>query len=95
MTGTTFFIILLVAVCVAIVYWNYRHHHHFHFDPQKLDSALHAEFQNQEEVPREQIVKHFKQTFRCTSKEALYLLGKAKKEGLVELGETTVRRIAK
>lgn len=95
MTGTTLIIILLVAVCVAIVYWNYRHHHHFHFDSKKLESVLLDEFKDQEEVPREQVVKRFKQTFRCTSKEALYLLGKAKKDGLVELGETMVRRVSK
>ena len=87
--------ILVVAVCLALVYFNYRHNHHFKFNKEKLSAAVDKIFAepNAQTMQKNDFLWKLKHIYGCTHKEANFLLGAAKKLGMIAEEGQNVRKL--
>ncbi len=85
MNNYTLLILLAVALCVAVVIFEYVHKKHRRFHAESLKLAVQAIFSGKEngQMLQKEFLKALRKHFHCSPKEALYLSGLARKQGLV------------
>ena len=88
----TLLIGIIIAVCTLLVIYNYLHKKHLHFTLPELKNFIDKVFEQADSSTVEK--KHFlaalKAHYHCSSKEAMFLMGKARENGLVDVEEKNV-----
>jgi len=96
--NTTFTIITIAVVLVmlALVYFNYIHKNHIQFTEDELKANIKKIYSdnNVTVLRKKDFVRLLKNVYSCSSKEALYLLGQARKLDVVEDNNREVKLAA-
>ncbi|MBQ9533835.1 MAG: hypothetical protein IJR71_07780 [Prevotella sp.] len=91
MNGTLVFGII-IAVCALLVIYNYLHKKHLHFTLPELKDFIEKVFEqaNSASVEKKHFLAAMKEHYHCSSKEAMFLLGKARENRLVDVEDKNV-----
>lgn len=91
--STTIWIYVIIALCFALVIYNYLHKKHIHFTVAELATFINKVFEqaNASSVEKKHFLASLKQHYHCSSKEAMYLLGKARENNLITVEEKNVK----
>ena len=89
----SFVFIIFLAVAIILVVFNYLHKRHIHYNPDDLRKSVQKilEKQNGKPINKADFLIELKSAYRCSHKEANYLLGKAREHGFVTLVDSEVR----
>ena len=91
MDGTLVFGII-IAVCTLLVIYNYLHKKHLHFTLPELKTFVEMVFEkaNSSAIEKKHFLAALKEHYHCSSKEAMFLLGKARENHLVDMEDKNV-----
>ena len=89
----SFVFIIFLAVAIILVVFNYLHKRHIHYNPDDLRKSVQKilEKQNGKPINKADFLIELKRAYRCSHKEANYLLGKAREHNFVTLVDSEVR----
>lgn len=93
MSHVTTVAIILVIAGLALVIFNHLQKRHVKCTPDELKRAISSFYADDpgKTVPMKQFVKSMVRQFNCSRKEAFYLLGKAREQQIVRIGEEGVQ----
>lgn len=86
MSKSLLFIIILLVIIVTIIISQYYHKRHREYQMAAIEEAVRGAFaRGVETVGKEQLVASVKKRLHCSSKEAHYILGVAKRKHIVDV----------
>lgn len=85
MSNTVIIIVAVIVLCVALVAYNHHSNKNRRFHVEGLGAAVKEILSNQPggHMKREEFLRALRAKYNCSPKEALYLLGYARKHNLV------------
>ena len=91
--NSTLILTIVLLVVVALVVVNYLNKKHIRYNPSDLQNSTQKILEKQAGKPitKANFLIELKRTYRCSHKEANYLLGKAREHGFVTLVDGEVR----
>jgi sensor histidine kinase regulating citrate/malate metabolism len=94
MSQTTIMTIIVLVVVFAIVICTYLYKKHIDYNEQDLEDSILKVFETNANdiLPKSKFIMALKDKYKCTQKEALYLLGVARKNGIIEEEEKMISR---
>ena len=92
MNQTVLILIIVLAVVIVIVLFAYLHKKHIDYNENDLEQFSRNLFEKNAggNIQKSQFIRELKEKYKCTQKEALYLLGVARKNGIIEMEEKTI-----
>ena len=92
MNTTTLVVLAVVIICLVLVGVNRYHHRQHHFNADNLRQVVKniLSLQPDHIMQRADCLKALRDPYNCQSKEALWLLGRAKEKGFVKYDEKWV-----
>lgn len=92
-TNTILIVAVIILACMAIAYFGYRHRHYIQFSKENLKANIGKVFDEAGEkaMPRQDFLMKLKDVCGCTQKQAVMLLGEARKAGLIAVEGKDVR----
>lgn len=95
MDHTTLITILLIAACLGLVVYNFLHKKHIHYNADELKKAVGRIFDDSHShtVSKKKFLESLKNQYSCTQKDALYLLGMARKLHFVTMTDKEVELV--
>lgn len=86
MNNSVVFIIIVLVVVFAIVASSYLHKRHKEYKMVDIEKAVRSAYTGDvQTVGKEELVKAIKKHFHCSSKEAHYIIGVARRKKLVDI----------
>ena len=80
----TFFVVLIAVF--AIIVFSYLHKRHHEYKMADIEKAIRKAYANGvSSVSKEELVKVVKAYFHCSSKEAHYIIGVARRKKVVDI----------
>ena len=94
MTNTTIVTIIILVVVFALVIFNYLHKKHIHYNPDDLKKSIDRIFEGKEgqALTRIEFLKRLRTEYNSSRKDALFLLGKASDNGLIEIDGQEIKK---
>ncbi len=87
---TLLFIVVLVFI-VILVAASYLHKRHVEYKMSDIEKAVRSAYQEgSSSVKKEELVKAVKKYFHCSSKEAHYIIGVARRKKIVDIAAEKV-----
>lgn len=85
---------VIIVVCMGIAYFGYRHRHYIQFSKENLRANIGKVFDEAGEkaMPRQKFIMKLKDVCGCTQKQAVMLLGEARRAGFIAVDDKEVRR---
>ena len=82
MNQVTLFIFAVLAIVVVLVVFSYLHKRHVEYKMVDIENAVRSAYsEGVTSVEKEALVKAVKKYFHCSSKEAHYIIGVARRRG--------------
>lgn len=93
-TNTILIVAVIILACMAIAYFGYRHRHYIQFSKENLKANIGKVFDESGEkaMPRQDFIMKLKDVCGCTHKQAVMLLGEARKGGFIVIEGKDVRQ---
>lgn len=86
MNGTMFFVIVIIAIIVAIIIASYLHKRHKEYRMSDIEKAVRSAFPDHVvEIEKKALGNAIKRHFHCSSKEAHYIIGVARRKKLIDM----------
>lgn len=86
MNQAVVFIIIVLAVVFGIVASSYLHKRHKEYKMSDIEKAVRKAYSGDtQSIDKEDLLKAIKKHFHCSSKEAHYILGVARRKKLVDI----------
>ena len=88
-------IILVLVIIIAIVISIYLHKKHIHYNEAELQRSITDFFdQRGDDVAREKdVLRMIQKKYNCSRKDTYYLIGVARKKGLITQDGNKIRRV--
>ncbi len=95
MTHSNIIIVLVLVIIIAIVVSIYLHKKHIHYNEAELERSIIDFFdQRGDDVAREKdVLRMVQKKYNCSRKDTLYLMGIARKKGLITQEGNMIRRV--
>lgn len=91
MSNVTFILTVTLIVVVGIVTSSYLHKRHVEYKMVDIEKAVHSAYpEGISSISKEELVKAVKKYFHCSSKEAHYIIGVARRKKLVDIAAEKV-----
>ncbi len=91
MNQTVISIAVVLVVVFGIVAFSYLHKRHLEYKMVDIEKAVQSAYQEGvSSVQKEMLVKAVKKYFHCSSKEAHYIIGVARRKKVVDIAEGVV-----
>lgn len=86
MTKSVLFVVILLVVVVVIIAFSYLHKRHVEYKMSDIENAVRSAYSlGIITVEKETLVKAVKKYFHCSTKEAHYIIGVARRKKLVDI----------
>lgn len=86
MSQSVLFIIIVLVIVFTIIISSYFHKRHLEYKMSDIEKAIQGSFpKGVRSVSKEELVKGVKKHFHCSSKEAHYIIGVAKRKKLIDV----------
>ncbi len=87
MSQSVLFIVLLLVVVLSVVISQYLHKRHREYRMADIERAVRSAYgKGVYSVEKPKLVEAVKKYFHCSSKEAHYIIGVARRKKLVDIG---------
>lgn len=87
MSQSVLFIIIVLVIVFTIIVSSYYHKRHLEYKMEDIEKAVRSSFPSGvRSIAKEDLVKGVKKHFHCSSKEAHYIIGVARRKKLVDIG---------
>lgn len=91
MSQTVIFIAVVLLIVFGIVAFSYLHKRHLEYKMVDIEKAVKSAYQDgATSVEKSELVKAVKKYFHCSSKEAHYIIGVARRKKVVDIAENIV-----
>lgn len=91
MSQTVIFIAVVLLIVFGIVAFSYLHKRHLEYKMVDIEKAIKSAYVNDTtSVEKAELVKAVKKYFHCSSKEAHYIIGVARRKKVVDIAENIV-----
>lgn len=91
MSQTVIFIAVVLLIVFGIVAFSYLHKRHLEYKMVDIEKAIKSAYVNDAtSVEKAELVKAVKKYFHCSSKEAHYIIGVARRKKVVDIAENIV-----
>lgn len=91
MTQITLIWIVVIAVVLMIVAFSYLHKRHVEYKMEDIEKAVRSAYlDDATAVEKAVLVKAVKRYFHCSSKEAHYIIGVARRKKIVDIASDKV-----
>lgn len=91
MTQITLIWIVVIAVVLMIVAFSYLHKRHVEYKMEDIEKAVRSAYlDDATAVEKAVLVKAVKKYFHCSSKEAHYIIGVARRKKIVDIASDKV-----
>jgi glutaredoxin-related protein len=86
MNQVTLFIFAVLAIVVVLVVFSYLHKRHVEYKMVDIENAVRSAYsEGVTSVEKEALVKAVKKYFHCSSKEAHYIIGVARRKKIIDI----------
>lgn len=86
MNQVTLLLIAALVVIVVLVVFAYLHKRHVEYKMVDIENAVRSAYsENVTSVDKETLVKAVKKYFHCSSKEAHYIIGVARRKKIIDI----------
>ena len=86
MNQVTLLSILVLAIVIVIVAFSYLHKRHIEYKMLDIEKAIKSAYpEGTTSVTKDVLVKAVKKYFHCSSKEAYYIIGVARRKKIVDI----------
>lgn len=94
MSQVTVVMIAILLIVLLIVAFSYLHKRHVEYKMEDIEKAIRSAYpEGVSSVAKETLVKAVKRHFHCSSKEAHYIIGVARRKKLVDIAAEKVHTI--
>lgn len=91
MTKSVLFIIIVLAIVLVIIVFSYHHKRHIEYKMADIENAIRSAYSlGIVTVQKETLVKAVKKYFHCSTKEAHYIIGVARRKKIVDIAADSV-----
>lgn len=91
MSNPSVFIFVVLAVVLSIIILGYLHKRHKEYHMTDIKKAIRGAYpEGVSSVPKQMLVKSVKKYFHCSSKEAHYIIGVARRKKLIDIAADSV-----
>lgn len=91
MSNSSVFIIVVLAVVLSIIVFGYLHKRHKEYHIADIEKAVRSAYsEGVSSVSKQVLVKSVKKYFHCSSKEAHYIIGVARRKKLIDIAADSV-----
>ena len=86
MSNSNLILLVVLVVVFAIIVFSYLHKRHHEYKMADIEKAIRKAYANGvSSVSKEELVKVVKAYFHCSSKEAHYIIGVARRKKVVDI----------
>ena len=86
MSNSNLILFVVLVVVFAIIVFSYLHKRHHEYKMADIEKAVRKAYVGETtSVSKEELVKVVKTYFHCSSKEALYIIGVARRKKIVDI----------
>jgi len=91
MNQSVTFIIIVLVIVFTIIASSYFHKRHLEYKMSDIEKAVRDAYPSGvESLPKEALVKSIKKYFHCSSKEAHYIVGVARRKKIIDIASDYV-----
>lgn len=91
MNQVTVLSILVLAIIIVIVAFSYLHKRHVEYKMVDIEKAVRSAYpESVSSISKEVLVKAVKKYFHCSSKEAHYIIGVARRKKIIDIASEKV-----
>ena len=91
MSQVTFILIVILVIVLLIVAFSYLHKRHVEYKMADIEMAIRSAYsEGVSSVEKATLVKAVKKHFHCSSKEAHYIIGVARRKKLIDIAAEKV-----
>ncbi len=91
MSNSVLILLVVLMVVFTIIVFSYLHKHHHEYKMADIENAVRKAYAGgAASVGKEELVKVVKKYFHCSSKEALYIIGVARRKKVVDIADGKV-----
>lgn len=91
MNSSVIFVIIVLVIVFGIIASSYLHKRHQEYKMSDIEAAVRSAYPDgMPSVPKAQLVTAIKKYFHCSSKEAHYIIGVARRKKIVDIAAEKV-----
>jgi len=91
MSHSVIFIIIVLVIVFGAVVTQYFHKRHHEYKMSDIEKAVHSAYpKGVNSIRKEKLVEAVKAYFHCSSKEAHYIIGVARRKAIVDISSEYV-----
>lgn len=91
MSQSVLFFIIVLVIVFAVMVSSYFHKRHHEFNMGDIEKAVHGAYPaGVRSITKDELVKGVKKHFHCSSKDAHYIIGVARRKKLVDIAANHV-----
>lgn len=91
MSNSNLILLVVLVVVFAIIVFSYLHKRHHEYKMADIEKAVRKAYVGEAtSVSKEELVEVVKTYFHCSSKEALYIIGVARRKKIVDIADGKV-----
>lgn len=91
MSQSIVFIIVVLVIVFAIIVSSYFHKRHLEYKMEDIEKAINSAYgKDVRSIKKEVLIKGVKMYFHCSTKEAHYIIGVARRKKIIDISASDV-----